>query len=108
MVIYRILELQKFNTLEGGWSNVNNPIRAVVQKVVAGENPYVVTKPIGPPELVSGISGSITFSLTEEVWTESIPPEKGALVMLTDYFQKGQGWRASKANFVSPESSPKS
>lgn len=68
----------------------------VVQKVLkCGQHgPYAVTR---DPKL-----GSVTFSLTPEVWHENRFPESGSEVVLEDFQKKRAGWRAMSARFFRP------
>ena len=72
-------------------------VKAVVQKVIPNgrHGPYAVAS---TPQL----KGSITFSLTKEVWQEKCLPECGITVMLEDLRQKSAGWRAMNARFFRP------
>ncbi|TSC82724.1 MAG: hypothetical protein G01um101420_82 [Parcubacteria group bacterium Gr01-1014_20] len=74
-------------------------IVAKVLKVVPERN-YAVTL---PNQEVEGVEGSITFSLTKEVWEGEGAPHEGQLVVLEDIAQTGRGWRAYKARAVRPE-----
>lgn len=47
--------------------------------------------------------GSVTFSLTPEVWQEKRFPEAGSEVVLEDFQKKRAGWRAMSARFLRPE-----
>ena len=77
-------------------------VKGIVQKVVPNgrHGPYAVAT---APQL----KGSITFSLSEEVWQEKCTPEVGIAVMLGDLRQKTAGWRAMEARFFRPEDAKK-
>jgi hypothetical protein len=70
---------------------------AIVQDVVIDgkKGSYVVTT-------CDGLEGSVTFSLTTEVWQENKQPEKGNLVILSDVRRTSNGWRAYHARFYRP------
>ncbi|MCL5795069.1 MAG: hypothetical protein M1338_01805 [Patescibacteria group bacterium] len=74
-----------------------NKIIAIVTKVVEQDvkKSYVVTRAIDHD------IGSITFSLTDNVWQESRTPAIGDIVILDDMRLKRGGWRASHARFPS-------
>ncbi len=67
------------------------PIRAVVEKVIpkGRHGPYAVARNDGV--------GSITFSLSDPVWTEDDNPESGEVVLLSNLREMQKGWRATKA-----------
>jgi hypothetical protein len=69
----------------------------VVQKVVRNgqHGPYAVAK--------DERLGSVTFSLTPDVWQEKRLPETGSEVVLEDFQKKRAGWRAMFARFLRPE-----
>lgn len=68
----------------------------VVEKVVlkGQHGPYAVAR---DPRL-----GSVTFSLTSDVWQENRHPERGSEVILEDFQKKRAGWRAMFARFLRP------
>lgn len=72
-------------------------IRWVVEKVVRDgqHGPYAVAR--------DHRLGSVTFSLTSEVWIERRYPEPGSEVILEDFQKKRAGWRAMSARFLRPE-----
>lgn len=72
-------------------------LRRVVQKIVPNgrHGPYAVAK--------DASLGSVTFSLTPDVWQEKRLPEAGSEVMLEDFQKKSAGWRAMSARFLRPE-----
>lgn len=76
-------------------------IEAVVQKLMDGRHgPYAVAT-------ADGFDGSITFALTEDVWTEDNRPEPGVYVLLSDLQKKRGGWRAKKGRFLTPADTTK-
>jgi len=79
------------NPLEGGY------YLAIVQAVVreGKHGPYAVA-------ISSQITGSVTFSLSPDVWQESSEPQEGLEVILGDVRKKRAGWRAFFARFVRP------
>lgn len=48
------------------------------------------------------IEGSITFSLSSDVWKEKDEPQAGFEVVLRDVRSKRAGWRAHYVRFVRP------
>lgn len=70
--------------------------RYVVEKVVlkGRHGPYAVAR--------DKRLGSVTFSLTDEVWKEKRLPEPGSEVVLEDFEKKRLGWRAMSARFLRP------
>lgn len=67
---------------------------ASVKKVVKDTGkPYAVTT-------AEGYRGSITFSLSPDVWEEDDHPREGAKVILENLQPTGHGWRAYKARFA--------
>ena len=72
-------------------------LRWVVQKVVKDgqHGPYAVAK--------DERLGSVTFSLTSDVWQEKRLPEAGSVVVLEDFQKKRAGWRAMSARFLRPD-----
>lgn len=69
---------------------------AIVQKVLPGAHgDFVVAR-------ARSIPGSVTFSLSPDVWHESTCPEEGVMVVLRDLRQKRAGWRAYHARYVRP------
>lgn len=71
-------------------------IIARVEKVVTGPQPYAVA-------IAKGISGSVTFSLRPDVWSEEKSPMAENQVVLDDLRKNDHGWRAYKARFYRPE-----
>jgi hypothetical protein len=69
----------------------------VVQKVVRNgqHGPYAVAN--------DDLLGSVTFSLTSDVWQEKRFPEAGSEVVLEDFQKKRAGWRAMSARFLRPK-----
>jgi hypothetical protein len=68
-------------------------LKAVVTDLGNGEyGDYGIT-------YADGFTGSITFSLKPECWTESKRPKKGDVVSLSNISKSGNGWRANKASF---------
>ncbi|MDO8516958.1 MAG: hypothetical protein Q7S33_02430 [Nanoarchaeota archaeon] len=78
-------------------------MRAIVQSIIpVGEHgPYVVTTL--DPNSDRLISGSITFSLSSDVWKEKRWPTPGTFVMLNYLSRKPAGWRAEQARLYTPE-----
>lgn len=76
---------------------MNEILRWVVQKVVRNgqHGPYAVAQ--------DDRLGSVTFSLTPDVWQEKRFPEAGSEVVLWDFQKKRAGWRAMSARFLRPE-----
>tara|TARA_B100000508_G_scaffold136238_1_gene129004 strand:+ start:145 stop:387 length:243 start_codon:yes stop_codon:yes gene_type:complete len=70
--------------------------RVVVEKVIpkGRHGPYAV----GRHDQV----GSITFSLTGEVWAEDNNPEPGEIVYLSELREMQKGWRAYRAQRNAP------
>lgn len=68
-----------------------------VQKVVCSgkHGPYAVAD--------DSLLGSVTFSLSAEVWKDKRFPEMGSEVVLADFQKKRAGWRAMSARFFRPE-----
>ena len=76
--------------------------RAVVQNIIPdGEHGAYAVCTLDPANLF--ISGSVTFSLSSDVWKEKSWPTPGTFVMLNFLFKKRAGWRAEKARLYSPE-----
>ena len=73
-----------------------NVLRWVVQKVVRDgqHGPYAVAR--------DEKLGSVTFSLTPDVWLENRLPESGSEVVLEDFQKKRAGWRAQRGRFLDP------
>ena len=69
----------------------------VVEKVILDgqHGPYAVAK--------DDRLGSVTFSLSPDVWREKRWPEPGIEVVLEDFRKKRAGWRAMSARFLRPE-----
>ena len=76
---------------------MGDEIQAIVQKIVmeGRHGPYAVATSIS-------VLGSITFSLTKEVWGEEDRPEPGTFVILNKLRKKRAGWRAMNGRFVRP------
>ncbi len=76
---------------------MSETLRWVVQKVVRNgqHGAYAVAK--------DDRLGSVTFSLTSDVWQEKRLPEAGSEVVLEDFQKKRAGWRAMSARFFRPE-----
>jgi len=70
--------------------------QAIVEKVYRSgpHGPYAVAK--------NDALGSITFSLGKKVWEETIEPEPGTYVLLSQITKKRAGWRAGSGRFVRP------
>ena len=74
-------------------SRASPEVIASVKKVVKDTGkPYAVTT-------AKGYRGSITFSLSSDVWEEEDHPKEGAEVVLTNIQPTGRGWRAYRAHF---------
>ncbi|MBI2086589.1 MAG: hypothetical protein HYT69_00195 [Candidatus Zambryskibacteria bacterium] len=78
---------------------MTEPHRWVVQKVVPNgqHGPYAIAQDEDQK------LGSVTFSLTPDVWPEKRFPEPGSEVVLEDFQKKRAGWRAMSARFFRPE-----
>ena len=80
----------------------DGPIEATVTNVINGtKGDYAVALSDQLNE------GSITFTITPEVWQESRLPTKGDLVLLSQLSAKRRGksqrsWRSYEARFVQP------
>lgn len=71
-------------------------VKAVVRKLVKGRyGPYAVA-------VVDGLEGSITFSLSADVWQDGKAPEPGSIVILSDLYRKQAGWRARRGRLYRP------
>ncbi len=71
--------------------------KAIVHRIIDGKHgPFVVT-------LCDDVSGSVPFSLDQDVWLERVLPDLGSVVRLFDLRQKRAGWRATTARFWVPE-----
>lgn len=64
----------------------------IVTAVRPRGQPYVVVS-------VEGVEGSITFTLTPDVWHEDEDPHVKDKVLLRDVKDTEHGWRASSASF---------
>jgi len=74
---------------------------AVVEKIIHGRHgPFAVAR----CEELTG--GSVTFSLTTDVWKESDWPESGMFVVLTEVRKKRAGWRAKHGRYLKPSDEP--
>lgn len=73
--------------------------RAVVQAIVEDgrHGPYAVATS-------EDIEGTITFSLSPDVWKEVEWPKPGFDVLLINVVSKRAGWRALEARFIRPSS----
>ncbi len=76
---------------------MSDAIRAVVQKVIQNgkHGAFAVA-------LSDEMTGTITFSLNEEVWSETSYPETGMYVILSSLRKKRSGWRALNGRFLMP------
>ncbi len=45
---------------------------------------------------------TVSFSVIEDVWRESIDPEIGMVVVLSGVHERDKGWRATSARMVTP------
>jgi hypothetical protein len=71
-------------------------IIAIVQGILIGAHgEFVVTT-------ARGIPGSITFSLSPDVWHEESRPQQGIKVVVSDLRKKRAGWRAYHARYMRP------
>lgn len=70
--------------------------RAVVEKIMSNgrHGPYAVAR--------SDELGSVTFSLSRDVWKEKGQPETGTIVILGQIIKKRAGWRAQHGRFARP------
>lgn len=74
-------------------------VRAVVEKVCGtGSRRYAVTR----PQDYSAIpnvpkDGTVTFSVSPDIWQGKINPNVGQVVLLQDLQEYSRGWRALKA-----------
>jgi hypothetical protein len=71
-------------------------ICAVVKTELEVSSPYAVAKH-------DDVEGSITFSLSEEVWKEKQFPQVGERVTLDELRRGPKGWRAKAARFTTPQ-----
>ncbi len=73
----------------------------IVEKIVQNgdHGPYAVTN--------DDNLGSITFSLTPQVWKEKNWPELGTYVVLSQVIRKRAGWRAQHGRFLQPSDEKK-
>jgi hypothetical protein len=71
-------------------------VQATVSNIELGgkHGPYAVTH--------NSEMGSITFSLSVDVWSEEDNPEHGEIVMLSEFRKMTGGWRAMKAHRIYP------
>jgi len=71
--------------------------KALVEKVILDgrHGPYAVAR-------TEALKDPVTFSLERNVWNESIHPDEGAYVMLSQVRKKRAGWRAERARFFEP------
>lgn len=77
--------------------------RAVVQAVADGKHgPYAIAEVEGLGEKPPPFDGSLTFSISECVWSENVWPTAGEVVVLSQLRKKKAGWRAMKARFLQP------
>ena len=77
--------------------------RAVVQAVAEGKHgPYAIAEAEGLGMTPSPFEGSLTFSISEGVWSENVWPSAGEVVVLSQLRKKRSGWRALKARFLQP------
>ena len=69
---------------------------AIVEKVVekGKHGPYVVTR--------CDEIGTVTFSLSSDVWQEDKNPTPGTYVVLSNVLKKRSGWRAEHARLFKP------
>lgn len=74
----------------------NPSYQAIVEKIIprGKHGPYAVTR--------SEELGTITFSLSGEVWKERTYPEPGMYVVLSELVKKRAGWRSLLARYTSP------
>lgn len=78
-------------------------VRAVVQAVAEGKHgPYAIVEVEGLGQTPSPFDGSLTFSISEGVWSENVWPSAGEVVVLSQLRKKRAGWRAMKARFLKP------
>jgi hypothetical protein len=54
---------------------------------------------------IPGVTGTVTISLTADVWEDRKLPERGTMVMLFDLWRKKSGWRAGRARLERPSDS---
>jgi len=71
-------------------------VQAIVHEVVTDgkHGPYAVTS--------HDKLGSITFALTDDVWSEDDNPELGEIVCLSKLRKKQAGWRSMEARRLRP------
>ena len=71
--------------------------RAIVQKVVlrGRHGPYAVATS-------EELEGSVTVSLESPVWEDSVMPERGMYLILSQIRKKRAGWRAFSGRLVEP------
>lgn len=77
--------------------------RAVIQAVAEGKHgPYAIAEVEGLGIAPPPFDGSLTFSISECVWSEKVWPSAGEVVVLSQLRKKRSGWRAMKARFLQP------
>lgn len=77
--------------------------RAIVERVVlrGRHGPYVVASS-------DDLEGSVTVSLESPVWQDSVVPERGMYLILSQVRKKRAGWRAFRGRLVQPSDEPNS
>jgi hypothetical protein len=77
--------------------------RAIVQKVVlrGRHGPFAVATS-------EELEGSVTVSLESPVWQDSVMPERGMYLILSQVRKKRAGWRAFSGRLVQPSDEPTS
>ncbi len=75
-------------------------LKGVVSEVLKGHRgDYAIATAVG-------VEGSITFSLSPDVWKEKAHPAKKDRVFLSDLRQTRNGWRAFNTRFWQPSDEP--